>query len=377
MRPSFSLIVLFHSGKGLLKACIESLKMTINDNDEVIIVVNSPNSADREVEFIDSKFRILEFDKALGYSRAANQGAAAARYDYVVFCDHDLVFKPNWLDELWRFYRSQQRLKAVSCCVINPQTNRVLDFGIAYNEFNGAHPHQDLPLSHPLVQECRTAQAVCTGGLLIAQDDFQQLGGFDEKLMTLYSDVDLSLRIKALGHNVGSTPKALAYHFGGCFSQIDRSYKQSNIKADIKGYFTQKNADIMTFDLVDYYQMSAQHFLSNHNAFGKYFYCNLMNVANPEWYSDVFEELGASYYDGVTWASGHRDSAKEGLYEQLGHDIACLRTPIAYFVDRFCSLEENVLWWSKRQNKNDIVIDRNANILAVEEVIRDRVAQVL
>ncbi len=377
MRPPVSLIVLFHSGKGLLKACLESLKLTTRDDDELIVIVNTPNSADRELDFIDSRFRVVMFDKALGHAGAANQGASIAKHDHFVFCDHDLVFKNGWLDALWSFYDSRQQLRAVSCCIINPQTNRILDFGIAYNEFNGAHPHQDLPLTHPLVQNDRIAQAVCTGGMLISRQDFLEVGGFDEKLMTLYSDVDLCLRLKARGYEVGSTPKAQAYHFGGCFSPIDRSYKQSNLKADVKGYFTHKHAGIMAFDLAEYYQASAQHFFNNHGSFSKYFYCNLMNVANPDWYTSLLENLGAGYYDGVTWASGRRDSGREALYEQLGHDIACLRTPIVYFVDRFCSLEENVLWWSKRLNTNDVVVDRNANILSVEEMFRGKVTQIL
>lgn len=373
MRYPVSLIVLYHSGKGLLKACLDSLMVTIQKDDEVIIVVNSPNPTDREIDFAPPKCRIVKFDQALGHSRAANEGAAVAKHDHLIFCDHDLVFQPGWINALWNFYQCHNQLKAVSCCIINPHTNCILDFGIAYNEFNGAHPHMDLPINHPLVQEDRIAQAVCTGGMLIARSDFEHLGGFDERLMTLYSDVDLCLRLKSLGYDVGSTPKALAYHFGGCFSQIERAYKQNYLKTDIKSYFSQKHAGVMAYDLSRYYQSSAQHFLDRHGAFEKYFYSNLMNVANPDWYIDLLKELGASYYDGVVWPSGHRDAGQEGLYEHLGHDIVCLRTPIAYFVDRFSALEKNALWWDRRNNQNDVIVDRNANIVPVSLVIKDKV----
>ena len=375
MRYPVSLIVLYHSGKGLLKACLESLIATIQKDDEVIIVVNSPNPTDQEIDFVSpgSRYRIVKFDQALGHARAANEGAAVAKHDHLVFCDHDLVFQSGWLNALWYFYQSRQQLRAVSCCIINSHTNCILDFGIAYNEFNGAHPHLDLPITHPLVQKDRITQAICTGGMLISKSDFERLEGFDEKLMTLYSDVDLCLRLKALNYEVGSTPKAVAYHFGGCFSQIERAYKKSYLKADIKGYFSQKHAGVIAYDLSSYYQLSAQYFLENYAPFEKYFYCNLMNVANPHWYNDLFEDLGASYYDGVTWASGNRDSGQEGLYEHLGHDIACLRTPIAYFVDRFSALGQNALWWHRRKNSNDVIIDRNANIIPVNFVIKDKV----
>ena len=246
MRPNFSIIVLFHNGKGLLESCLSSLSKTIGENDEVIVVVNSPNISNHQLSFDDERIRFAFYNEAMGHAGAANIGAELAKHEYIVFSDHDLIFEDNWLIELWKYYSSSDRLAAVSCCVLNSHTKDILDFGIAYNEFNGAHPFLGLPYKHPLVSKNRRFQAICSGGMLIKKSIFNGLNGFDEKLGTLYSDVDLCFRLKEEGFEVGAAVNAIAYHFGGCFSAIKRDYKSSTLKTDVKGYVLSKKckADI-------------------------------------------------------------------------------------------------------------------------------------
>jgi hypothetical protein len=115
------------------------------------------------------------------------------------------------------------------------------------------------------------------------------------------------------------------------------------------------------------YQSSAQRFLNKHGGFGKYFYCNLMNVSNPEEYIRLLENLGASYYDGVTWSMASCENGIE-LERCLGADIWRLRTPIVYFVDSAAALKNDAAWWERRHGVADIVVDLNGSILSADEV---------
>lgn len=373
MKKIFSIIILYHSNKAYLDWALDSIVSSVDLNSvEILVVVNNSNKLEYEVTIDHKDLKIIRINENLGYAKAANIGAAEANGEFLVFCDHDLVFEKNWLNNLFDYYNTSSNLGAVSCKILNTHTKRILDFGIAFSEFNSPHPFMDLPFNHPLVSENQIFQAICTGGYLIKKEVFNDLEGFDEKLGSMYTDIDLCLRLKELNLKCGVTHNAYAYHFGGDFSVIERGYKDSTIKTDIKGYFMRKNAHLIEEDMHLYYEISKKYFLSEYNTKqNKYLACNLMNVADPQWYEsqvgDIFDIC-----DRYERPSKNRDGYTTPLFECLGYDIMKQSIPLIYFVDRFTSLEKNRLWWDNRalSNKNDIVVDRNGNILPVSEISR-------
>jgi len=203
---------------------------------------------------------------------------------------------------------------------------------------------------------------------MIERHLFEQIGGFDPDLDNFYTDIDLCLRLKDADRECWSAADAVAYHFGGDFSQIDRSYKASFLKADLKAWFRAKNHHRITIDMDHYYNQSWRYFRSTGpEPAENYVACCLMNVADLQWYLDVMRQY-LRLTDVAKLPSGRRDSGTEGLYEMLGYDFLTIRAPIAYFVDRFVSLANNQLWWRQRADVRDIIIDRHGNILRVADL---------
>ena len=370
---AISILVTYHSGQSYLKACLESLIQTVREKDEILVVVNNESQDVNQVNLFTERITYLYFQENLGYARAVNEGVNASIYDYMVLADHDLVFQPNWLEGLWAFYDSDPKIAAVSCKVLNTASNAILDYGIAYSDFNLGHPFMDLSIDHPLVQSNCISQMVCAGGLLMKKQDFLDLGGMDESFGSLYTDLDICLRLKERGYLVGAASKAITYHFGGDFSLIKGAYKNASLKTDIKGAFMRKHANILEQDMIDYYKQSAKYFEKTFGGFSKYFFCNMMNVANPRWYESVVQAEGVERYDRIERASGQRDADSIGLFEIIGYDLMVLGAPIAYFVDRYVSVKNNAFWWSQRRDyQRDIVIDRNANVLPLLQILKGK-----
>lgn len=370
MRPSVSLIVVFHAGLGYLKACLESILASSREDDEIIVVANNDDECALDLPDFGSSVRVLKFAQSLGYAGASNAGAAVASRRYLVFCDHDLVFDHGWLDRLWNSYSTVPNAGACSCKAINPHSMAVLDFGIAFSPFNGAHPGLDLPQTHDLVAEDRIAQAVCTSGLLIATDDFYAAGQFDSRFGSMYTDLDLCLQLKRMGRPVVASAHALALHFGGDVHMAgDKTYKASHIKSDIKGAFMRKHADVLEVDLDRYYSAAITYHTASYGPLTKYLCCNLMNVADPEWYEALLTHGGMNSYESLRVPSGQRDALSIGLFELLGFDVMRSNARIAYFVDRVSSVRGNEYWWTRRLGKEDLIVDRNANILPIEHAL--------
>lgn len=367
-REPISIIVLYHSGESYLKACLNSIVRTVRETDEILVIVNNENQTELTRKIFDNRISYYSFDKSLGHGKAANKGVELAKNEHIVIADHDLVFEQGWLDSLWRYYKNDKSLGGVCCKIINTLNNSVLDCGISFSGYNFSHPFMDLDAKHPLTCVDRNMQMICTGGFLTKKTYLKIVGGFNENFGTLYTDLDLSLKLKKFGFKVGVSASAIAYHFSGEFQQADKKYKSSFLKSDVKGVFMKENANTLEIDLQNYYQLSAEYFLQKNKKFRKYFICNLMNVVNPNWYENVMCKLGMTHFERLERATGLRDSENIRLFESLGYDIMKLGVPIAYFVDRFCSLKKNAYWWDERRISSDIIIDRNANIVLVKDI---------
>jgi GT2 family glycosyltransferase len=366
---SFSIVVLYHSGKSHLKICLDSLIKTIRKEDEIVVVINNIDEREHDVNFFYERVKYVHYYENLGHGKAANIGVEIAANDYVIIADHDLVFLSNWLENLWLFYNSDFNLRAVSCKIINVLNKNVLDFGIASSEYNFAHPHLGLSLNHPLVQNNRYAQMVCTGGFLIHRADFFLVNGFNIEFGTLYTDLDMCLRLKKRGYMVGAASKSIAYHFGSELAQNTVPYKRSHLKTDVKGVFMKNNASVIENDLIHYYEDSFSHFISSNASQKEFFFCNCMTVINYLWYEELLKDLGIKSLGSIYHSFPLRDVNQVDLFGIWGYNIMALGSPIAYFVDLFASVKNNAYWWQERVNKNDIVIDRNANILTIKDII--------
>lgn len=368
-REPVSIVIVYHNGSSFLTACLNSIVSTVAAEDEIIVVINNEDRIFHEFELYKERVKYLNYYESLGHAEASNRGIRHAKHSHVILSDHDLVFMPNWIDALWKSYYSDPSVAAACCKIINASTGSILDFGIAFSDFNLGHPFMDLPINHPLVVRDAKRQMICSGGLLFKRSEFESVNGFNSLFGSLYTDLDFSLKLSSKRKTLVVSADAQAYHFGGDFSTISRTYKASFLKADVKGVFMREHAGNLQSDMATYYADSHQYYIERHGNLGKYFFCNLMNVVNPSWYETVLKNLGGDQYDLFRRRSGDRDAYDIFLFDVLGYNIMVLGVPIAYFVDRFVSIAKNHYWWENRRNKGDIVIDRNANIMKVQDVI--------
>jgi len=112
-----------------LKPCCESIIKYCNlDDKEVIIVANGCIDGTREyVESLGEPFRLVWFDKPLGFPKAYNEGIKRAHGDYVLLLNNDVTLLTQEKDDLIRMHISQFEsnskvgivgpLKNVSPCV--------------------------------------------------------------------------------------------------------------------------------------------------------------------------------------------------------------------------------------------------------------------
>lgn len=229
--PDVSIVIPVCNNKELTRNCIRSiLENTPNIAFEIIAVDNG--STDGTAEMLislerEGPLRCVANQENLGFAKACNQGAKAAKGRYLVFLNNDTRVQGRWLDALRSCAVRDNRIGAVGAKLLFDD-GLIQHAGVVFDQklkpvhiYKFFHPH------HPAVQKTREFQAVSAACMLVGKDVFDQLGGFDEQYLNGYEDVDFCLRLRRDGYKVVYCPKSVVTHLEsltpGRFEAMDRN----------------------------------------------------------------------------------------------------------------------------------------------------------
>src|SRR6059036_3030339 len=114
MKVSAIVIVTGAEETALLRTSLPALRPQL---DELVVVANGPGS--RPGDF-SGDARILENDRALGFSANVNKGIAVTSGEYVVISNPDAVAEPDCVRELVEFADAHPRCGIAGPRMINP-----------------------------------------------------------------------------------------------------------------------------------------------------------------------------------------------------------------------------------------------------------------
>lgn len=201
------------------QACLNSLRRSLPEEltHEIILVDNgSTDGTGVWLSELAPPVRVLRNPANLGYARANNRGADAARGEWLCLLNNDLLFAPGWFEPMFAL---AARLGPAVGAIGNVQ-RRVVDRAVDHSGiFINAQckPEHDRAW-YPWPRQWRRVPAVTGACLLVRRATFLDLGGFDEQYQNGGEDVDLCLRLSAAGrfnavalrsrilHHVSATP---------------------------------------------------------------------------------------------------------------------------------------------------------------------------
>lgn len=357
----YSVIIPFHSNENLLTMCITALSKALDFSESEIIVIDNNAVGSQIPPSVRKEFgcRIIERTENLMYPSAINLGAEYARGSYLIFCDADTCVTVDFLPPLIRALGNDN--VGYACArLLNMRTNNILEFGITSSYYNFPHPFAGRSQDFPLAASDHFPLAACAACSAIKRKRFLDFDGFDEELVHSYSDIDLCLRLSDRGYRTACVADARVYHRGS--STIGSGMGES-LKEDTKGIFSAKHPHI-PIHISEYLESACQYFLScNRLRDRHYFILDCSTIGNPSLYIDFVSdmlELKPTLKHRRPYAE--RDAGHIDLLDFIPHTIRNYKVPIFYFVDNFLSLQGNELWKLCRDDFEDIVLDRHANI---------------
>lgn len=370
-KDNIAIIIPFHKNVEMLRLSIHTLEESIKGEKPQIIIIannNNPNELNlSEYEF--AQYDIYKIPENLFWPGAINLGARQTDKQYLLFCDPDIFYTENWLDNLLDCYNRHKNVGVVSAKIINPLNNRIMDFGMGYNQFNTIHIGKDLPFNHPTTLDDRKVQAACGAVFLTSHELFKRVNGIDTSMPYIYCDNDYSVKIAELGFDTWVAAHSVVYHKGNTDAHNSKYENFKYLREDSKAAFYAKNRNKIKINISECFSYMHNWIKSIdfHFQYGYYLYnfCTLLDSAE---YIKIFHSMGLSVINEKNITLPQRDIAQINLCDCIPTRMIYSNMPFIYFVDNFMSLYNNNLYFKIRDISNDIVIDRQCNILSLSHI---------
>lgn len=364
-----SIVIPFHKNRDMLFYCLKRIRKTVPADIEIIIVGNNSRPEELDFEIDEPNCRMFRFPSNIQYPRAVNYGVEQCGGEIVTIMDPDVFVWDGWYKALLTCLEQHPKAGAVGAKLLDPRTNRMIDFGIMYSRFNAAHTMMGLLYDHPLAQSDRKVQAVCSAILMTRKSLYQEVGGMDVEIPYSYTDCDYCLKLRDAGYDTWVAANSVAYHKGSTDPNNSKS-AFSYYRLDAKGMYGMKDYSKLVYDMEDWYRIAAAYEIEHDPRLQKsYMFVDLSTMYDRDSYRDMIVRLlGITLLDKAECSPSIRDAENITLYGMLSFNYIDLATPILYFVDTFTSLLHNRLWFEMRDISRDLVVDRHGNILPLRVI---------
>jgi GT2 family glycosyltransferase/ribosomal protein L29 len=215
--PRVSIIIPTRDAPDVFGVCLKSIfEKTSHPNFEVIVMDNETSDPGALELMKKYPVRRIAFPGQFNFSRANNEGAAAATGELLLFLNNDTeIISGDWLQHL-AYYGEQPEIGAAGA-LLAYEDQTVQHAGVALG-MRGTADHimrrfpRDVDGYAGSLVCAREVSAVTGACLMIRKTLFEEIGGFNPHFFTAYQDVDLCLRLRARGLRVIYTPQAVLLH---------------------------------------------------------------------------------------------------------------------------------------------------------------------
>lgn len=228
--PLISIIIVSYNTREDSLRCLKSIAEHGGLDHESIVVDNG--SVDHSVDAIRESFpdvTVIEAGENLGFARAVNRGARAARGRYLLLFNPDAILLPGSLEELLSFAERHpsnglyggRNLTAtgendLSSCWGAPSLWSLFCFATALSTaFPRSRVFDPESLGRWARDSVREVPVITGSLLLVSRVDWDRLGGMDERFFLYGDDAEFSIRARREGYRPVIVPAATIIHDKG------------------------------------------------------------------------------------------------------------------------------------------------------------------
>lgn len=235
-RPTLSIVVLSWNTKGLLRACLNSLK-PLRDEQSLEVIVLDNASADGSADMVAARFPWITLVRNAqndGYAIGNNLGAEHATGRYLLLLNSDTAVGPGVLTFLVDFLEQHPEHGACAPRLVcedgtiqrSCKTFPDLWTAVFYDTWFDKKLPNNKTIPRYMMADfdhatSRDVDQPPGAAFLIRKELWDQMGGFDPALWLFFNDVDLCKRLNAAGWKIAYIAEvAILHHEGKSTSQV-------------------------------------------------------------------------------------------------------------------------------------------------------------
>jgi GT2 family glycosyltransferase len=208
-----SVVIVTHNSQAAISHALPSVVSELGEGDELIVVDNASDDRSREVVAELAPDAVVVVNPGNdGFSRGANLGARRASGELLLFLNPDATPAPGFGRAIRRPLVEQRDWAAWMGLVTAEQGGVVNTNGgvVHFTAIAWAGEAGDpAPGTLDGPREVGFASGAC---LAVPRASWEEVGGFAEDFFMYHEDVDLSLRLRLAGGQIGVEPEAIVDH---------------------------------------------------------------------------------------------------------------------------------------------------------------------
>lgn len=256
--PLVSIVIPCYNHFDVTMRCLRSvLKNTRDVSYEVIIADDHSKDETVNIGKYASNVRYIANARENGFVNNCNSGASIAKGKYLYFLNNDTEVQPGYLKPLTDLIESDPGIGIVGSMLIFADGTLQESGGQIFEDSRGSNVGRGLKnIDDVTVNYVRDTDYISGAALMIRNDLFRELGGFDEVYSPAYcEDSDLCLRVWYRKHKrVVIQPKSRVVHLEG--QSFPSAKKEALIQRNNQTLFRRFFAEL-----------SAHHCCAEHNSF--------------------------------------------------------------------------------------------------------------
>ena len=224
-----SIIIVCHKGWERLNKCLEALDSFTGESFKTEVIIVDNNSDDDQI--YDTKIRFPKFRFIYnkingGFANGCNLGALNASGEFILFLNPDTVATESEIGNLLRTAEQNPEFKIVSCRQVNNNGKENIVYGPFPNIFNltgfqrAIFGNRMSEVRGPK-SEVSFPDWISGSVILIKNETFKRLGGFDEDFWMYYEDVNLCRRVRDIDGEIAFCSNITIEHNHGGSSRIN------------------------------------------------------------------------------------------------------------------------------------------------------------
>ncbi len=199
-----SIVILNYNGAFFIDRCLMSLQKQTHKSMEVIVFDNA--SKDNSLSILRKSqyqwIKRIESSQNLFFAKGYNEAVKHATGDVLFLLNNDTWVKADCCEKIMAGL--EEHVGAYAPRQMDYEGNDIIEEGVAIDKYGFPFQDRRAPIFY--------AEG---SGLVIRKKLFEEMGGFDEKMVMIFEDNDLCWRLRLRGYGIKPLPEAVFYHKGG------------------------------------------------------------------------------------------------------------------------------------------------------------------